>query len=471
MNKPNASLTEGSIIKSLLTLAIPIIGVNLLQTAYQLTDAFWVGRLGAGAVAAVSVSFPINFLLISLGSGLAVAGSIMVAQFAGARNMKMVSHVAAQTILMVLMVSILLSVVAYLLSPSILHALGVGPDIFADANRFQRVTFIGLFFTYGFIMFQSVMRGIGEVKLPLYINLVTVCLNFALDPLFIYGWGPIAPHGVAGAAIATLSTQILSVIVAFYVLLSGKKGILINLKEFSPDWPLIRKAFNLGFPSSIELSARALGMSVMVVLVTGFGTGILAVYGTGTRILSFVVIPALGISMSCSTLVGQNIGAGNIQRAVSISRLAAWSSFWILSVIGVIFYFAAEYIVRFFIPHDPAVISEGVVFVHIVAFSFGFIGVQQALIGTFRGSGNTVVTMVLSIIAVWVLQFPLGYALSKHTSLGYRGLWWAFPISNVLAALAALVWYTQSNWQNKRIVNPMMKQVNDESVIESGGGD
>ena len=182
---------------------------NLLQTGYQLVDAFWVGQLGAGAVAAVAVSFPTNFLLIALGSGFAVAGSILVAQNYGARKPAAVNHIAAQLMALSVGIALVLTAVAYVSSPYILRLIGVGADIFALANQFQRMLFLGLGLNFGFLMFQALMRGVGEVRLPLYINLATLALNFLLDPLFIYGWGPVPAFGAVGTAVATLSTQLL----------------------------------------------------------------------------------------------------------------------------------------------------------------------------------------------------------------------------------------------------------------------
>ena len=276
MKRKRLDLTQGSILKGLISLALPIIAANLLQTGYQLVDAFWVGQLGANAVAAVSVSFPVNFLLISLSSGFAFAGTILVAQYAGAKNLKMVSHVATQTLTMVLIISIILSTIAWNLSPSILKLLGVEEVIFEDANIFQRTIFAGLVFNFGFIMFQSLMRGIGEVRIPLYINAATLTINFALDPLFIYGWGPIPAYGVTGAAVSTLVTVSLSAFTGIYILWRGKTDIKLSTKNFKFDIPLLKKAFKLGAPSSIEISARALGLTIMTGIAAKFGTSVLA---------------------------------------------------------------------------------------------------------------------------------------------------------------------------------------------------
>ncbi|RYU78855.1 MATE family efflux transporter [Hymenobacter persicinus] len=452
------SLTQGSILKALLTLAGPIVLGNLLQTGYQLVDAFWVGRLGADAVAAVAVSFPVNFLLIALGSGFSVAGSVLVAQNFGARNLALVNHIAAQSLVLILSLALLLTVGAYFGSPAILHLIGVGPDIFAEANAFQRVLFLGLVFNFGFLMFQALMRGVGEVRIPLYINIVTLGLNFLLDPLFIYGWGPVPAMGVAGAALATVSTQILSVLVGMVVLLRGKSGIALSFRGFRPDFALMKRAFTLGVPSSIDLSARALGMSMMTVLATGFGTTVLATYGIGSRILALGIIPALGVSLACSTLVAQNLGARNPDRALRTAYYAIGLSFTLLLVVGAAVYAAADPLVRFFLSGDEAVTRDAVEFVRITSFSLCFTGVQQSVSGALRGAGNTLAAMLLTIIGAWVLQFPVAWYLSSHTSLGFRGLWWSFVVANVVMAILAGLWFWRGGWHRPELADPLQSE-------------
>src|SRR4051812_22862441 len=197
---PNNSLLEGPILRSLLKLAIPISVANILQAAYQLIDAFWVGRLGGNAVAAVSVSTPIMFLTIALGAGLAIAGSTLIAQYFGARNQEMVDHVAAQTLLMVVFVSVVLGTLGYIAAPMLLRLMGVAPDVYGGAPGVMRVWFVGIVFNFFFFMFQSLMRGVGRGKLPVYIVLGRVILNFIIAPPLILGWGPIPAFGVMGAA-------------------------------------------------------------------------------------------------------------------------------------------------------------------------------------------------------------------------------------------------------------------------------
>lgn len=452
MKQAKKSLTEGNILKALIALALPVIGTNLLYSGYQLVDAFWVGRLGANAVAAVSISYPVNFLMISLSSGFAFAGSILVAQYAGAKNLKMVNYVATQTLIIVLLMSLVLSGVAYALSPQILHWLGVEQEIFADANLFQRVIFIGLVFNFSFILFQSLLRGIGEVKIPLYINTLTLGLNFLLDPLFIYGWGPIPAYGVAGAAYSTLATLALAAIIGMYILFYGKTDFQLTLKKFKLDIALFKKCFKLGMPSSMEISARALGLTLLTGVAARFGTEVLAAYGVGARLISLVVVVGLALMKANAALVGQNIGAMKMDRAQKTSDYAAIISFTSMTLIGIMFYVFAEPIVRAFLSADDEIIDMGVSFIKITAPSFGFMGMQLALVGTLRGSGNTLESMILTMIGIWGLQFPFAIITSNMDSMGYLGIWWSFPVSYVLPAIITLVWYKTGAWKNKRVI-------------------
>jgi putative MATE family efflux protein len=273
-----------------------------------------------------------------------------------------------------------------------------------------------------------------------------------------------------GAALATLGTQSLAAIIGFSILLKGKYGIHLSIRDFKPDYVFMKRAFFLGLPASIEQSTRALGLTVMTFLIATFGTLTVAAYGAGSNILQLVMIPALGLAMSISTLVGQNIGAGNIKRAEQIGRLGALIGFGSLTVIGVIVFIFAPNIISFFIPHDPAVVAEGAKFLRISSLSWGFIGVQFGLSGVLRGSGNLITTMTLALISQWVLQLPLAYVLSKHTSLGTSGLWWALSITNVVIASITMAWCAKGDWKKTKLTaeEQLTEKVSEEIIIEEG---
>jgi putative MATE family efflux protein len=470
MNATQQLFLHGSIAKALLKLGIPIILINILQSAYQLTDAFWVGRLGAAQVAAVSISMPVTFLVIAIGAGFAMAGAILSAQYMGAGQQDKVNHVAAQTMLMVTLTAIVLGGIGYMLSPYFLTLLGVEQQVYGDALKFMHVSFIGVIFVFIYAMFQSLMRGIGQTKVPLIIVSVTVLLNFVLDPLFIFGYGRFQGLGVMGAALATLVTQSLAALAGVIIFLRGRHGIQLQLKSFYPDWRYIKQAFLLGAPGSIELSARAFGLIIMSFLVASFGTHTIASYGVGSNILQMVMIPAMGLSMAVSTLVGQNMGAGNPQRAAEITKLAILWGLFGLSLVGVCAYYFAELLVAFFIPDDAAVITKGAQFIRIMCLTWVGIGVQLCVVAAFRASGNMLNAMLVALLSQGIVQFPAAYILAKHTQLGDNGIWYSFAITNVVIALITYAWFVQGSWQ-KTILTKQDKdiaKISQEAFIEEG---
>ena len=418
----------------------------------------------------MAISFPVTFLVIALGAGFAMAGATLSAQYMGAGRQDLVNHVAAQTMLAVAVSSVILGTVGFLLTPHLLRLLGVAPDVYAGALGFMRVSFIGIIFVFLYAMFQALMRGIGETKIPLYIVLATVLLNFALDPLFIFGWGPVAGHGVTGAALATLATQALAALAAMTILLRGRHGIALAWSDLRPDIGYIKRAFFLGFPGSIELSTRGLGLVIMSFLVASFGTLPIAAYGVGSNIVQVVTILAMGLSMAVSTLVGQNIGAGNVQRAARTALLGNAIAFGVLSLAGILAYVFAPLLVAFFVPGDAEVIAEGARFIRIMCLAWGGIGIQLCVVATFRASGNMLNAMVIALVSQFMIQFPLAYVLSKHTPLGVDGLWWSFPVTNVLVALVSLGWFARGAWKTTRLTEEerQVVKVTEETIKEEG---
>jgi MATE family, multidrug efflux pump len=446
-----SSLVEGSILRSLLRLAVPIVLANLLRSAYQLIDAFWVGRLGGAAVAAVAVCTPIIFLSSTLGLGLGIACSTLVAQYAGAGNQRMANHVAAQMLLMAMVTSAALGALGCAVAPALLRLMGVQPDVYAGALPYLRISFASLTLAFAFTIVQSVMRGVGQVMLPLVIVLGTVLLNFVLDPLLIFGWGPVPALGVSGAASATFATQTLAASVALPVLRSGRYGTKVEWADFAPDWSLLKRAFALGFPASIEQSGRALGLTLMAYLIATFGTVAIAAYGVGTTVFGFVSTLAMGFSLATATLVGQHIGAGKIERATRIAYLSSTMACITLTAMGLAAFVGAYRIVAFFVPDEPAVIAEASHFLRVIALSFGLTGVQFVLIGVFRAAGHMFVNMTMALVSQFGLQLPLAYSLSR-AGLGLDGLWYAFPVATTLTTLFAVAWFMKGGWARSQLV-------------------
>ncbi len=437
--------TEGPILRALVALAVPIVATNIFQTLYQLIDTFWVGRLGAGAVAAVSLSFPILFFMISAGGGLAVAGSILVAQTFGTGDEEAVDYAAGQTLLAVGVVSALLSVAGFILSEPLMALFRAEPAVTEMAVGYLEISFLGLVAVFVYFVFHALLRGVGDVRTPMTIAAGTVVLNFFLDPLLILGYGPVPAMGVAGAAWATISAQGLAGVVGMGILFSGRYGIHLRVRHFRPARAILLKILRLGIPSSIEQSTRALGIAVMMLLVAGFGTTVIASYGIGTRILSFIIIPAMGLSLATTTVVGQNVGARKNDRATVAARMAMTAGFLALTAAGGLLFLVAVPVIRAFVPNEPEVVQIGAHFIRIMGPAFGFFGIQMVMSGALAGAGNTMAAMSLSI--------------AVH--LGPDGIFWAFPISNVVSAVIALTWFLRGTW--------IRRIVDEESNVKEAG--
>ncbi len=461
-------LTEGSIVRALVRLSIPIVLANILQSAYQITDTFWVGRLSKEAVATVSLSFPIGFLMIAIGSGLPIAGAVLIAQYKGRGDERAMNHVAAQTLLMVLAVSLVTSGVGFIFSEPLIRFMGAKPNVLPDAVSFTQYTFLGFVFVFGFYVYQSLMRGLGVVHIPMYIVLVTVLLNLVLDPLFIFGWKFIPAMGVSGAAMATVMTQALATIIGFIHMVRSRDGFRLRLRDFRPDWRLIWKCFRLGAPASAEQAARAMSFTLMVLLVAAFGTVPTAAFGTAMRVINFVMIPAMGFSMATSTLVSQNIGAGKIDRAERTNWVAVLMSFVVLQGIGIPIFIWARPLITFFVPEGGASIDVAAYFTRMFSLTLGFVGIQQVITGTLRGAGNTAAALSQAIVTQWVMRFPLAYVLAYHTALGVDGIWWAMSVSNPLGALLTVVWFLGSDWKQTRLLDDVRleEQVSEHARME-----
>ncbi|MBI2665119.1 MATE family efflux transporter [Candidatus Woesearchaeota archaeon] len=466
---PTTNLTDGSVTKALIKLSLPIMLANLLQAAYQLVDLFWVGRLGEAEVAAVSLSFPIMFLLLSIGGGLPIAGSILVAQFKGKNYQEHINHIFGQTLLVVFITSVALSGLGFLFAKPIIGAMDVSPNVAKDAIVYLQMLFAGQIFVFLYLCYQSLMRGVGEVRTPLLIVLGTVILNAILDPIFIFGYGPLKPMGVAGVALATLITQGITAAFALFFIFRKTKEVELKVKHFRPDIKTIKKIFNLGMPTSLEQSTRALGFTLTMILVAKFGTEVIAAYGVGIRIMGLIVIPILGFSLATSALIGHNMGAGKKERAKETATHSMLMVFFSLILLGIIIYFLAESIARIFTPEEPLVIAMCAELIKFMTISFSFIGLQQVICGVLRGSGDTRTPMILSMVT-YLVQFPLTIFLSFYTPLAEKGLWISFPVTNIIMAIITYITFKRSKWIERDVTKDILlkEEAIEETIVEEG---
>jgi putative MATE family efflux protein len=416
------------------------------------------------------MSLPIIFFVTSLGIGLAVAGSALTAQYFGAKNQERLSHATGQTMLMVVIVSLFFSLVGHFSATFLLRLLGTDPGILSDASSYLKIAFLGMTFNFCFFIFQSIMRSIGRPKVPVYIIIGTVLLNFILDPILMFGFGPIPAFGIVGVAWATIITQSLASIIGLMILFGGKYGIKLHYYNFLPDMQFIKKAFWLGLPSSIEQSARSLSLSVTTAFIAVFGTLAVAAYGVGSNILQVMLMLAFGLNGATAALVGQSLGANRPKEAKSFAILSLKTTIIGFSILGAFVFIFAPYLIKFFIPDDPNVIEAGARYLRFITPTFLLIGIQISIAGTLQAAGNTKSPMKLTLISQWLIQLPLIYFLPKLFNLGLDGIWISFPLTAIIAALAYLHVFKYSGWENRKLLSKeeqLQEKINEEAEIET----
>lgn len=470
----SVNVTDGALTKPLLLLSAPIVASQVLNVGYNLADTYWVGRLGPEAVAALSYAWPIVFLMVSVGGGLTVAGTVLVAQNKGAGSFAQSHHVAGQTLSFVTLVAAIFAAVGYALTPWLVSMIGATPgtDPHTFAVQYTRIIFLGIAFMFWFFIFDALSRGWGDTKTPLYLMVISVALNVVIDPFLIlgfsgnpvFGWVGLPGleatlhsltgfdgYGVTGAAIATVFSRGTAAAVGLYLLFSGSVGLEPSLDDLRPDPATIRKILDIGAPTAAEQGLRGLGIAALTAIIALAGDDAVAAYGIVNRLSSLLFLPALGLARGTETVVGQNLGAdqiGRAKRAVYVSGAVVVSIF---AVVISLAYPFAESIVGFFLAAEggestASVVEIGAAYIAIAGPAYLFLGAFQIALGGFRGSGSTTLAMVFSIQELWLYRIPIAYVLLAWVGMGVTGVWYAVAISYVLSALTTCGWFLRGTW-------------------------
>lgn len=433
-------ILSGPILPTVIRLAAPIIGANLLETVYEWTDTFWLGRVGPEAVGAVALSFPAFILVVSFALGFTIAGTALVAQRTGAGDKEGVNQVAGQTILLVGGLSVVLAIVGVRTVPLVLRLMQTPAEVWDGAHAYLRIFYFGLPSMFFFFLFEALLRGWGDTVTPMKIMAVSVGLNVILDPALIFGWGPFPTLGVAGAAYATVISRSTAAAIALVLMIRGNYGIKVKLPNLKPDLKVLRQIVTLGLPSSVEMSIRGFDMSLMTGLVAAFGSTALAAYGITGRLFSLVILMAMAVSIASTTMVGQNVGANQYRRALASGWTAAGLTFVATSAFAVLCLIIPEQLVGMF-NRDPGVLEVGSHFLRTVSPLFGFVGVAVVLAGGLRGAGRTFAPLVFAILTGFVLRFPVAWLLSTRLGWGLTGVWWGLNVSYLFGSLMIAWWF------------------------------
>jgi putative MATE family efflux protein len=432
-------ILENDILRTAMTLAWPVMLSNAFQTVYNLTDAFWLGKMGPEAVAAPSIAWPIMFLLISLSGGFGIAGLALVSQYTGAGEPEKA-----------------VAIVGFFLAENILRLMNVPEGVLSGTTSYLKITFLGLPFMFSHFGFQALLRGYGDTRTPMILSVSSALLDTILDPFFIFGWLGLPAMGVSGAALTTAITRGISGVIGMYLLFSGKVGIKLKLAHLKPDFHFMKRIFSIGLPSSIGQSGTALGFTLLTSLISiedrvlG-GTGLLlSAYGIGNRISSLVQIVIIGGVSALSTMVGQNIGANQPDRIKEIVK-KLFSTFIAISIIeSILIYLLRIPIYQFFIDNE-SVINLGSTYITFFIPFIPFFTIFRLCTSVFQAAGKTRISMVLSLIRLWGMRILLSYLFYFIFKMGVNGIWMGLALGNFGAAILSIVLLIKSNWQQKII--------------------
>lgn len=443
-------ILEGSIAKTVLWLAWPMIVANLVNMSYNLVDAYWLGKLGKEAFGAPTVSWPLIMLFYSLGFGFGMAGISLISQYFGAGDFRMANKSAGNLITFMLIVSLSIGALGYLASPYIMALMGVPVDVYPLAVDYIRVVFLGMPLAFIGFAFITIANSLGDTRTPTSISIVSSLANMVIDPILIFGWFGLPPLRVVGAAIATISSRSIISLVGSYLLFHGYKGVKIRVYDLGVEGWWLRKVFSIGTPLAIQQSSNALGFTVMMSIVSRFGSVAIAAYGVGIRIIDVIQAFTWGINRATSIMVGQNIGAELYKRAKGIAKTSSILIASILTTGALTIYYTRDWTVAVFI-NDPHVIIEGGNLLSIFSLSIPFFGVFFIGSGVAAGSGHTRFFAALSIFRLWGLRIGLSYLLAILLDFKTTGIWVAMTLSNVCAGLIALTWILKADWA-KRVI-------------------
>ncbi|QTA38933.1 MATE family efflux transporter [Thermosipho ferrireducens] len=419
---------------------------NLMQTFYNVVDAYFLGKLGKIEFSAPTVVWPLLFVFISFSIGFSNAGVALVAQYTGARDKENAKRAAGQSLLVSFVIGTGISILGIIISKPVITAI-VGPrssQIVPYAISYFRIIMFGLPLGFIFNTTTSIVRGWGDSKFTMKIMFLSTVINIILDPIFIFGFWIIPGFGVSGAAWATTLARGIAGIISAYHLFEGTRGFKIHFKDLYPKWWLIKKVLRIGFPGSASMSVTSLGFTIIMRFVSSFGPAVISAYGVGNRIISIITMISFGLGSAVTTMIGQFLGAKDVKNAEKTVKVAFLVNFSIVFFLSSLTFFFGGSLTKFFI-NDPEVIKVGNIFFKYVSFSLPFFTSMTVFTNTLIGAGRTEQSMIIDITRLWGIRVPLiGIMSAKY---GFIGLFYAMIISNILALILAWLFVRFGNWK------------------------
>ena len=447
------SLVHGSIPVVLFRFSLPILFANVLQSLNGSVNSIWVGRyLGEAALTATSNANTVMFLLIGAAFGVAMAATILIGQSIGANKPRDTKRVVGTSATFFAGISVAMAIAGLTLSRPLLLAMGTPPDSLALAVAYMRVIFLALPFLYMYAFVMAVLRGAGDSKTPFYFMLLSVGIDIALNPVFIFGLGPIPRLGIAGSALATFVAQAVSLTALIRHLYRRRHILCLRQDELAYlrlDWAIVRTLVRKGIPMSAQMLVVSLSGVLMITLVNRFGVDTTAAFGAALQIWNYIQMPAFAVGMGISAMSAQNVGAGRWDRVTRIAGVGVLYSVLLTGSVVLAIELLDTHIFGLFLPAGSNALHIASHLNRIVTPSFIFFGISVAFFGVVRATGSVIAPLVVLTVALLLVRFPLAELFMGRYQAD--AVWWSFPISSALSAFMAFLYYRFGNWKSAHL--------------------
>jgi len=431
-------------------LAVPMVLEMVLESLFAVVDVFWVGRLGANAIATVGLTESLLSLIFAVGIGLSMSTTAMVARRIGEKDTEGAAVAGVQAIVLGLVTSVAIGIPCFIYAPQLLRVMGASNEIVTMGGGYARIALGGSGAILLLFLNNAIFRGAGDAAVAMRLLWVSNLINLVLDPCLIFGWGPFPRLGVTGAALATFIGRSIGVGYQFYRLLRGTERIRILVRQLRVNWNVLLRLVRVSLTGILQFAIAHTSWIGLVRIVSVFGPAAVAGYTIAIRIVVFAILPSWGLSNAAATLVGQNLGAKKPERAEQAVWRTGLYNMLFLGSLGVFFVFFAEPIVRLF-THDPAVVPLAATCLRIV--SYGNIGYAYAMVmlQAFNGAGDTVTPTIVNFFGFWLLEIPLAYWLAIPLRMQSNGAFYAIVIAEGSIALASAVLFKRGKWKTQKI--------------------
>ena len=442
--------TTGSLNRAILLLAVPMVLEMVLESLFAVVDVFWVGRLGANAVATVGLTESLLSLIFAVGIGLSLSTTAMVSRRIGEKDPEGAAVAGVQAIVLGLITSVVIGIPCFIYAPDLLRLMGASNDIVVMGSSYARIALGGSGAILMIFLNNAIFRGAGDAAIAMRLLWVSNIINLVLDPCLIFGWGPFPRMGVTGAALATFTGRSIGVGYQFYRLLRGSERIRILTRQIRVDLKVLLRLVRVSLTGILQFAIAHTSWIGLVRIVSIFGAAALAGYTIAIRIVVFLILPSWGLSNAAATLVGQNLGAKKPERAEQAVWRTGFYNMLFLGSIGLLFIFFAEPIVRLF-TQDPEVIPLAAKCLRIV--SYGNIGYAYGMVmlQAFNGAGDTITPTIVNFFGFWLLEIPLAYWLAIPMRWHSDGVFYAIVIAECAIAASSAVLFKRGKWKAQKI--------------------